>query len=377
MKKYFALLLLCFTITQTTDAYARGSMHFGEKETIKRIEDTNLKGPKGEALFIGHKYSQYFFILGANFTDQGYVLGIKGVESYYPMPEGEKLTALQKIGALPTPLPPYKIEPIEYIMGYSLYILILIIGGWAFLKAKIKGKGKGKTQPPHKGASNGQNTANPLAQVQIAANQLVQQLSTTLKDADTKKGAQTESLIAVLSSLAGFSCQMAVREAIIKQGGIPFEQALTTIGTKDGAQFFTGDVLYDPLIKTQNSVYSIVGGGVQQLTQIEAPDLNEIISHVTSTIGGENFGIPRLPEGYLAANDTPINYVKRFWPEFLPFIEKNCSNPLQWHILFSLALQNAIIQNKGTINPNAAFKVTMEIAIAMSKIDPDMLKQSA
>ncbi len=377
MKKYFALLLLCFAITQTSNAYARGSMHFGEKETIKKIEDTNLKGPKGEALFIGHKYSQYFFILGANFTDQGYVLGIKGVESYYPMPEGEKLSALQKIGALPTPLPAYKIEPIEYIMGYSLYILILVIGGWTFLKVKIKGTKKGNNQSPHQGASNGQNTTNPLAQVQIAANQLVQQLSTTLKSTNTKEGEQAESLIVILSSLAGFSCQMAVREAIIKKGGIPFEQALTTIETKDGAQFFTGDVLYDPLIKTQHSVYSIVGGGVQQLTQIEALDLNEIITHVTSTIGGENFGIPRLPEGYHAADDTPINYIKRFWPEFFPFIEKNCSNPLQWHILFSLALQNVIVKNKNEINPNSAFKVIMEIAISMSKIDPDILKKSA
>ena len=72
-------------------------------------------------------------------SDDGYVLGIrKSYGSYYPLSE-EKIKELQKSGALPVILPTYKIPLSEWLWGFSLWILLIIIGGlWLFMLPEKK-----------------------------------------------------------------------------------------------------------------------------------------------------------------------------------------------------------------------------------------------
>ena len=102
------------------------SMGFGGQETIHKIVDVKLKGANSEKLFLGYKTYILFFIAGIYVKDEGYVLGISGSNSkYYPFPSGEELKNFQASGMLPTELPEYSIPFIEYVFGYSLWIILI------------------------------------------------------------------------------------------------------------------------------------------------------------------------------------------------------------------------------------------------------------
>jgi hypothetical protein len=46
-----------------------------------------------------------------------------------------------------------------------------------------------------------------------------------------------------------------------------------------------------------------------------------------------------------------------------------CPNPVDWPILYSLAIQEAVYAGKGVIDPVIAFRIVIESAIPMSKVD--------
>ena len=56
-------------------------------------------------------------------------------------------------------------------------------------------------------------------------------------------GIHVETLVAVLGAMAGFGCQVAVREAIVGRGKMPLRQALLEVKTKDGGTYYVGDQL--------------------------------------------------------------------------------------------------------------------------------------
>ena len=114
---------------------------FGLHESVHWISDTELKGPNGETLFLGYKTSTYFFLLGVYIEDDGYVLGVKGEsKKYMSMPSSDKIQLAQAIKLLPSPLPRYSIDPVEYMLGYSLWILIAGVVGWVAIKSVLSKK---------------------------------------------------------------------------------------------------------------------------------------------------------------------------------------------------------------------------------------------
>jgi hypothetical protein len=66
-------------------------------------------------------------------TNDGYVLKVVKENSFYPL-TAEKITALQKEGDLPTPLPPYTIPTGDYVMGYILWVVAAVVVAFALLK---------------------------------------------------------------------------------------------------------------------------------------------------------------------------------------------------------------------------------------------------
>ena len=71
-----------FSVLDAAPAQA-AKLHFGTQEYLRQIQDVEVKGPKGEALYLGHKYSFHSFILPYRMTDDGYVLGVRGEQSYF------------------------------------------------------------------------------------------------------------------------------------------------------------------------------------------------------------------------------------------------------------------------------------------------------
>ena len=104
---------------------ARAYTPFGVTEHIVPIEDVALTTPAGDALYIGHKSSTVYFILGVYVRDDGYVLGLRSnAKHYVDMPPPDKLAEFQSKGLLPKPLPPYRLGFVDYLKGYSLWLVL-------------------------------------------------------------------------------------------------------------------------------------------------------------------------------------------------------------------------------------------------------------
>lgn len=140
--KLTTTLVLIIGMLISSNTYAKGLFRFGDQDSLHFLEDVKLKGAKEEALYLGYRTTTKFFLAGVYLTDHGYVLPAKKnedsqVESYYTLTD-EQITSYQSEGLLPEPLPEYKIEMLDYLIGYSLWLLILVGLIYYGVKAWIK-----------------------------------------------------------------------------------------------------------------------------------------------------------------------------------------------------------------------------------------------
>ncbi len=211
-----------------------------------------------------------------------------------------------------------------------------------------------------------QKATNPLIGVQLGAKELVQILMNASKN---DKGVHIDSLLGLIGSLAGFSCQMAIRESFVKTGKATLKQVVMEVGDKDGRKYYFGDLQNECLLTNKYSVWVLVGGTAQHLGLKSLPDINEMVAYTSSVVGGEEFGKPRLPNGR-EISDLPINYVKHVWSRIIPTLNKFCSSPLEWPVMLGLTAQEIMTMGKDAIDAASALTIVMECAIPASKFDP-------
>jgi tetratricopeptide (TPR) repeat protein len=118
----FLIALLCASAGLGQPA-AAAKLMFGTKEYLHKIQDLDLRGPNGEALYLGYKYSHHAFIAPYRTTDDGYILGVVGEQRYYPL-TAALIERLQAQRRLPVPLPPYELSALDYLFGYLLWIIL-------------------------------------------------------------------------------------------------------------------------------------------------------------------------------------------------------------------------------------------------------------
>lgn len=137
-------LVAVFAIGATPAQAAK--VYFGTQEHLRKIEDVNVLGPKGEALYLGYKYSFHSFILPYRMTDDGYILGIRGQQSYFRLDDAN-IKSMQARGQLPTPLPPYQLSVLDYAMGHGAWIALAVIIG--LIPLSMLSKRRRKRALPH------------------------------------------------------------------------------------------------------------------------------------------------------------------------------------------------------------------------------------
>jgi hypothetical protein len=204
----------------------------------------------------------------------------------------------------------------------------------------------------------------PLVGAKIGAKEVFQRLVDGMKDA---KGVHIESLLTALGALAGYACQANLRAQALAKG-MPATAPFQVVGTKDGKHYFFGDPLNNALAGSQYSVWGLAAGAAQHVGAKDFPDLNEVFQHTSSVLGSDQFGIPRVPENHKPAR-TPLVYLKAFWPALFPTVKLLCPNPVDWPILYGLAIQEALYAGKGAVDPDLALRLVMESAVPMSKVD--------
>ncbi|HEY1217435.1 MAG TPA: hypothetical protein VGF03_00760 [Bryobacteraceae bacterium] len=210
--------------------------------------------------------------------------------------------------------------------------------------------------------------SDPLIGPKLGGRALAQDLMSGLND---QRGVHLETLLCALGSLAGYSCQASVRE-LLKQGGQPEEEAFVIAIGKDGRRYFFGDALNKPLAEDQYSVWSLAAGVATGLGCQQPLNVGEIFKYVAATVGGPEFGIPRIPEGH-RPGDPPSNWVKYAWSKALTTVQNYCESPSEWPVAFGIAIQVVMTQAKGVIDPCLALSIVMESAIPMSKVDATTL----
>lgn len=254
---------------------------------------------------------------------------------------------------------------------------ILAMINWSVAKGEEGRKKKELRKPPAKqtqqtapsnaalmNAIKEKRKTDPLIGAKLGSKEVNQRLLDAMKN---ETGVHVESLLCALGALAGYSCQANLRAQALEKG-VPETAVFTVVDTADGKKYFFGDPLNKVLAESQYSVWSLAAGAAQQNGCSSLPDIAEIFGHVSKTVGGVEFGIPRIPDGH-RPGDTPINYVKALWPKLLPTMKQFCQKPSEWPILFGLAVQETLDMSKGVIAPDLALKIIMESAIPMSKVD--------
>lgn len=112
---------------------ARGK--FGTEDELRFVQETKIK-QSGINLFLARKIRTENFLLPYMIADEGFVLADHN-RGYYPLDEA-KIKEFQAQGLLPNPLPPFKLETMDYVMGYSLWLLIAGVGAWMGISALWK-----------------------------------------------------------------------------------------------------------------------------------------------------------------------------------------------------------------------------------------------
>lgn len=204
----------------------------------------------------------------------------------------------------------------------------------------------------------------PLFGLKVSARELVVQLVASIK---TDKGIHIESLLTALGALAGYACQMSVREEWVNSGKLPEHEAFVVRIGADGRKYYFGKLVTKPLVENPYSLWSLAAGAARESGSTELPDLLAIFKHVAGTVGNEQFGIPNVPEQH-KAGDLPVNYVKNLWPKFTPVITMFADSPADWPIVMAIAAQQIIEMANKVIDSKTAVTIVMESAIPMSGV---------
>lgn len=129
MKKFsilFSFMIISFLTN--TSLYAGIPIIHGHFQDIHKIVDVKLEGKNGDKLFLGYITDSYYIEAGVYIKDKGYILGVEGEDdTYYPLPTGEDLKYYQINNLLPNPLPQYNIPIKDYLIGYSLWIILFFV----------------------------------------------------------------------------------------------------------------------------------------------------------------------------------------------------------------------------------------------------------
>ena len=186
------------------------------------------------------------------------------------------------------------------------------------------------------------------------------------------RGVHIETVLTILGALAGFAVQMGIREEFVKSGKISKEKAFLRIGTKDGSTYYAGKLIIEGLVSPrqgQFSVWTLVGGAAEHLGAKTLPDLRDLFDHVSRTVGGNDFGVPRLPPQNMPSR-LPFELLDKFWNPVRNYLAASTSSPSQWPFVLAFAAQLVMLNTKGIIEPGIAAQIVMEAAVPMSKVDP-------
>lgn len=176
-----------------------------------------------------------------------------------------------------------------------------------------------------------------------------------------------ETMLCALGAVAGYACQAQLR-AQARAAGLPEASAFHAVTAADGKRYFFGDLLNGLVAGPRTSIWTVCSGALGMTRKAGLPDPDEIFQHVAASVGSAAFGVPRVPAAHQPV-ELPLACLKTLWPAVAAIAARRCPDPAHWSLLFCAALKRALQVAEGTIAPDRAFRLVMESAVAMSKVD--------
>jgi hypothetical protein len=220
----FSLVIGLATLIAGPDR-AAAKMMFGQQDSLTKLADTQLLDQNGSKLSLCTKSTSYFFILGV-YASGDVVLCDETLKGYYPLPEGSELSAYQKAGKLPDPLPAADMSAFDYVLGYSLWIGLACWGVWHLFSSR-----RAKTQMAES--------------TSLTSTAVLRAMATSLVAGQGDVAAGTKAAQAVYEQIAETPLQdAALQKELTWAAGDPvgctkyFETMARTLGDKAGALLF-------------------------------------------------------------------------------------------------------------------------------------------
>jgi len=214
-----------------------------------------------------------------------------------------------------------------------------------------------------------QKKQDPLIGLKIGGEEIAKTISHLITN-DT--GVRVECALGMIGALAGYSCHTWAMIEYQSSGSANAKGAIIPIEDKAGRVYYYGNLPNQALIEDPYSVWSIVGGMAQSLSDKPLLDMDKMAKETVASVG-KNFGVPELPIEHMPS-DLPINYVKVLWPLLEQKINQFCETARQRPMLLGFAAGEIIDGGKATICPMLAAEIVMKCAFPMSKIGPKWLE---
>lgn len=167
------IALICLVIS--SDASAKRNrgfafFTFGASDDLDCVQDTPIR-IEGQNWCVAEYTETYYFLAGV-WTSGRIVLGAPSANTYMDMPKGDSLKNFQASGMLPDPLPKYAGTLLDYLVGFSLWIFLGVVGLVIFLGRAI--------------SSNGDEADEEVVNFRVAVQQGVTQIIVSVVSADGK-----------------------------------------------------------------------------------------------------------------------------------------------------------------------------------------------
>jgi hypothetical protein len=215
-------------------------------------------------------------------------------------------------------------------------------------------------------------TEKPLQRQQVAGHIIFDLVYRLAAD---ERGCRIEDLIAILASTGGHSCTLAAIAEHEAAPGSGHEHDFLVVKAKDGQKYIFGNIANRYLFESEHAMLSIAMGTAQQLgASLSIDDVHDAMRHVAGSIGGEAFGVPRLPEAHMP-RDRVINYAAYLWPKVQEALDLYEVDPLKRPMAIGFALAEAIDKGQQALDLRLMALIAIECAIPIAKVTPKMLEE--
>lgn len=192
-------------------------------------------------------------------------------------------------------------------------------------------------------------------------------------DGGDDTGALPAMLVAI-GACGGFAAQHAVwLEFVTMQRRNPGD-FLAFARDQSGRRYYLGDAINHFLFLTARnrlSFLSLAGSGVSDRSDV--PDQIEVCRHVATTLGTDQFGIPRLPEGW-QIHELPQAALGRCWTHVSSILRP--LRPAEWPALMGAVAAKVLAPHAQRLGYAGPLKLLFESAVPMSRFDPTEVEGS-